>query len=277
VNIAATMIKLLDRFDLRSRIGNFITDNANENGATLAELTTKYAVNTKQRHVLCMGHVINLVAQQILFGNDVDAFEPELVILVEQLELQHWRRSGPIGKLHNLIKYITHSSNRRERFHEIQRDQPQPLQNQDYRAKESYDLIKDNRTRWNSWYDAAERALALKQSIDDFVDQELEEYTLQIAMFKSRGARSTARGGTEPKKPSIFDDRLTPEDWSIIAQYTQVLKPLKLATMLLQGHVKDVKTSSKVVTGGLWMVLPIFEEILLSFEVARKRHPTAVK
>jgi hypothetical protein len=122
VNIAATMIKLLDRFDLRSRIGNFITDNANENGATLAELTTKYAVNTKQRHVLCMGHVINLVAQQILFGNDVDAFEPKLVILVEQLELQHWRRSGPIRKLHNLIKYITHSSNRRERFHEIQRD-----------------------------------------------------------------------------------------------------------------------------------------------------------
>jgi hypothetical protein len=56
------MIKLLDRFDLRSRISNFIIDNANENGATLAELTTKYAINTKQRHVLCMGYVINLVA-----------------------------------------------------------------------------------------------------------------------------------------------------------------------------------------------------------------------
>jgi hypothetical protein len=116
------MIKLLDRFDLRSRISNFITDNTNKNGATLAELTTKYAINTKQRHVLCMGYVINLVVQQILFGNDVDAFEPKLVILVEQLELQHWRRSGPIGKLYNLIKYIMHSSNRRERFHEIQRD-----------------------------------------------------------------------------------------------------------------------------------------------------------
>jgi hypothetical protein len=93
----------------------------------------------------------------------------------------------------------------------------------------------------------------LKQSIDDFVDQELKEYTLQIAMFKSRRARSTTRSSTEPKKPSIFDDRLTPEDWSIIAQYTQVLKPLKLATMLLQGYVKDVETSSKVVIGGLWI------------------------
>jgi hypothetical protein len=88
VNIAATMIKLLDRFDLRSSISNFITDNASENGATLAELTAKYGISTKQSHVLCMGHVINLVAQQVLFGNDVDAFEPELVVSVEQLELQ---------------------------------------------------------------------------------------------------------------------------------------------------------------------------------------------
>ena len=62
--------------------------------------------------MLCIGHVINLVAQQILFGNDVDAFKPKLVVIVEQLELQQWRRSGPIRKLHNLIKYITHLSNR---------------------------------------------------------------------------------------------------------------------------------------------------------------------
>jgi hypothetical protein len=64
------------------------------------------------------------------------------------------------------------------------------------------------------------------------VDQELEEYDMQMAIFKSRRARS-ARGSTEPKKLSIFDDRLTSEDWSIIAQYTQVLRPLKVGTMLL--------------------------------------------
>jgi hypothetical protein len=52
VNIVVTMIKLLDRFELKSRISNFITDNANENGATLAELTTKHAINTKQCYVL---------------------------------------------------------------------------------------------------------------------------------------------------------------------------------------------------------------------------------
>lgn len=207
VNIAAVINDLLVRFGLLGRIGNFITDNASDNRAALSVLATRYSFITEQRYVLCMGHVINLVAQQILFGNDVDAFEPELVVIVEQLELQQWRRSSPIGKLHNLIKYITHLSNRQERFHEIQRAHPPPLRNQDDRAKESYDLIKDNRTRWNSWYDAAERALLLKQSIDDFVDQELEDYNVQIAMFNSR-----RRVGVEPNKPSIFYDRLTSVD-----------------------------------------------------------------
>ena len=61
MNIVVTIIKLLDRFDLRSRISNFIIDNANENGATLAELTTKYAINTKQRYMLYIGYIINLV------------------------------------------------------------------------------------------------------------------------------------------------------------------------------------------------------------------------
>jgi hypothetical protein len=55
----------------------------------------------------------------------------------------------------------------------------------------------------------------------------------------------------------------------------QVLRPCKIATMRLQGHVKCSPTSHKVVTAGIWMVLPIYEEIMSAFEEARKRHPTA--
>lgn len=279
VSIAVTLTELVEHFDLTTRLGNVVTDNASENSACIALLATQYAIDPKQRHVLCMGHVINLVAQQVLFGSDIDAFEPELVTTSEQLELQQWRKKGPIGKLHNLVKYITHSSNRQDRFHEVQRDQPVPLQSQKDSAKDSYDLIKDNRTRWNSWFDAAERALDLKQSIDDFVDQELEDYNVQMAVFNGRASQSNSRwrGAVEPKKPSIFNDRLTPEDWGVITQYVEVLRPCKLATMRLQGHVKDSATSDKVVTGALWMVLPIYEEILSSFEIARKCHPTAEK
>jgi hypothetical protein len=53
---------------------------------------------------MCMGHIINLVAQQVLFRSDVDAFEEELTnVTAEEIELRNWRKRGLIGKLHNLI------------------------------------------------------------------------------------------------------------------------------------------------------------------------------
>jgi hypothetical protein len=64
-----------------------------------------------------MGHIINLVAHQILFGEDVEAFEDSLEnVALEELELRSWRKKGPLSKLHNLIRYICHSSKRRELF-----------------------------------------------------------------------------------------------------------------------------------------------------------------
>jgi hypothetical protein len=110
-----------------------------------------------------------------------------------------------------------------------------PLQHHKESAKESHDLLKDNRNRWNSWYDAAERALLLKQSVDDFVDRELDEYNVRLAVFIGRASQSSARRGpaVEPKKPSIFNDQLTANDWGIIAQYVEVLRPCKLVTMHL--------------------------------------------
>jgi hypothetical protein len=42
-----------------------------------------------ERHVLCMGHIINLVAHKILFGSNVESFEHELIsnVTAEVVEL----------------------------------------------------------------------------------------------------------------------------------------------------------------------------------------------
>lgn len=67
-----------------------------------------------------MGHIINLVAHQVLFGEDVESFEEVLTnVTIEEVELRSWRRKGPIGKLHNLIRYILHSSKRRDAFEDV--------------------------------------------------------------------------------------------------------------------------------------------------------------
>jgi hypothetical protein len=67
--------------------------------------------------VFCISHIINLVAQTMLFGDDPEAFEDSLIMVTaKEDELHNWRRYGPISKLHNLIRYINHSTNRRDAF-----------------------------------------------------------------------------------------------------------------------------------------------------------------
>ena len=135
-----------------------------------------------------MGHIINLVAYKVLFGSDVEAFEYELEnnVTAEAAELASWRRKGPIGKLHNLIRYITHSSTRQEAFIRLQEV---ALENQkggeDDMGQQPLRLIKDNVTRWNSWYDAAERAIKLRQFIDEFTDDELADYRAKVARYEA--------------------------------------------------------------------------------------------
>jgi hypothetical protein len=111
-SVATQILALLSHFSMQQRFGYSITDNASENGACLAILGKELGIDVGVRHVLCIGHIINLVAHEVLFGTNVEAFELELEsnVTAEVVELATWRRKGPIGKLHNLIRYITHSS-----------------------------------------------------------------------------------------------------------------------------------------------------------------------
>ena len=65
-------------------------------------------------------------------------------------EIEQWRKQGPLGKLHNFVVYIQCSVQREQNFWDL-----------------SYDLhlIRDNQTRWNSWFFMIERALFLKDTL----------------------------------------------------------------------------------------------------------------
>jgi hypothetical protein len=41
------------------------------------------------------------------------------------------------------------------------------------------------------------------------------------------------------KKPAIVDDKMSAEDWSVIAEYLAILKPLKTATKHLEGRPEE--------------------------------------
>jgi hypothetical protein len=70
---------------------------------------------------------------------------------------------------------------------------------------------------------------------------------------------------------SIFDDKLTPDDWDVIANYMTILQPCKVATMKLQGNVTN-NSKGGAVHGAIWQVLPVFEDLLKVFEEAKQRH-----
>jgi hypothetical protein len=78
INLSDQLSSLIQHFNLEKRFGYAITDNASENRACLNLLAEELAFDAGKRHILCMGHVINLVAHKVLFGSDVEAFEVEL-------------------------------------------------------------------------------------------------------------------------------------------------------------------------------------------------------
>lgn len=89
-----TLVKIVNHFNLRTRFSHAITDNASENRACIDLLADELHFNAEQRHVLCIGHIINLIAHQVLFSEDVKAFEVELAsqpsITAEEVERQSW-------------------------------------------------------------------------------------------------------------------------------------------------------------------------------------------
>jgi hypothetical protein len=67
-------------------------------------------------------------------------------------------------------------------------------------------------------------------------------------------------------EPSIIRDKLSSDQWAAIAQYHEILKPLKDATKLLQGSAGG-KTSA------VWQALLTFEKSLAHFERLRVQYP----
>jgi hypothetical protein len=76
-----------------------------------------------------------------------------------------------------------HSSRRQESFIRLQEV---ALEGCEDPKQQPLCLIRDNITSWNILYDAAERAIQLRQYIDEFTDDELADYRSKLARHEAR-------------------------------------------------------------------------------------------
>ncbi|CVL09149.1 uncharacterized protein FMAN_15429 [Fusarium mangiferae] len=249
-NIAYTLRNVVRDWGIDFKLGVSICDNATSNDVCLRSLYTTLdasitRADTEARRMRCFGHILNLVAQAFLYGDDAASFElqSEAYGMLEQVEedLEHWRAKGPVGKLHNIVKFIRASPQRTEAFKAHAREQEEV---DTYKLTEEstaeLEVIQNNATRWNSTFMMIERALVKQSELNSFIQE------LGLEADASR------------RVPTA--DILTSDDWKVLREVSHILEPIFNMTMRTQGW----GTSGR--HGRLWEVMTGMEFVLEHLE-----------
>ncbi|KAH7460470.1 hypothetical protein FOMA001_g19496 [Fusarium oxysporum f. sp. matthiolae] len=248
-NLAETLFEIVQLWDIRGQVGTVISDNVTTNDTCLSYFYRQLdpsirPADIKARRMRCYGHVLNLVARAFLFGKDAESFELESDINgmrgLQEQDLRHWRSKGPIGKLHNIVKFIRSSPQRSEYFKRIAHEQEDEGYHLCEESTAELEVILNNETRWNSTYMMIERALRKQTDIRAYI------FALE--------------GEKDEEKRIPADDILSNEDWRVLGEVNEILTPLYHQTMRTQGWGKGDSH------GRLWEVLVGMEYLLEHFE-----------
>lgn len=229
-NIAQSASELIEWYEIGPKIGYFVLDNASSNDKAVDVLIKDLLdhegyhathLHTDSFRLRCMGHVVNLVAHAFLNGID---FGNATVLQ----SVTAWRKKGPLGKLHAMVRHIRMTPQRRHRYRSIQ------VQDAGEDSVVSM-VIQDNDTRWNSIYMSIQSALRSQS---------------RCQLYQMDMARAIYQGMEEG---IVSDDVLTADDWDDLRGISEILKPFSAVTLRLEGH------AANGTHGSLWEVLPCIE------------------
>lgn len=123
-NQAALIVETLHEYDIASKTRYFMSDNASSNDTcvdcVLRTISPELSpAQRKARRLRCLGHIVNLCARALLIGKESRKTLQKLESVTGEESENMWRDRGPVGKLHNIIKYIRWTPQRREQFASI--------------------------------------------------------------------------------------------------------------------------------------------------------------
>lgn len=162
-NMAEAIMEFIREYGIASKVGYFVMDNASNMNTMIDQISDdlerefKVYYDPLPHRLRCLGHIINLAVMEFLIGKRPLTTSAYLGPSIEQIE--QWRKRGAIGKLHNIVMYVTWTPQRLRTFTDL---------------TDGLRLRRDNDTRWNSWYKMVETALRprVRQAITIFCAQE---------------------------------------------------------------------------------------------------------
>ena len=190
-NLGSVVLELLKEYDISGdQIGYFMLDNASSNDIAVEFILKELcpwmkSKQSRHRRLRCLGHIINLCCQAFLMGRNCEKYLAKLekhyqrgnYTEVEEL----WKKFGCLGRLHNLVRYIRLTPQRREEFAAI-------IIGRDLSEFDGLELIQNNSTRWNSWFHSITRALNVRERLELFSARHIPGKGSQgIANFKLDG------------------------------------------------------------------------------------------
>lgn len=213
-NMAAIIHDVVKEFEIEDKLGYFVTDNVDSNDNAISFLNQYIqeeggtGFDCKERRIRCFGHILNLAAKALLFGQKENKGKSKLdskrkKTLEDQLreEASEWRALGAVGMLHNIVAWIRRTPKRREAYLNTQLIV--------LRKTDAFMLPSDNKTRWGSTATMIEAALKQKDAIQILVNGEAD----------------------------LKDEKLSDDDWKDLEVILQLLKPFKELT--LYAEAKD--------------------------------------
>ncbi|EFY94389.2 transposase-like protein [Metarhizium robertsii ARSEF 23] len=240
-NIAFYVKEVVDQYELGSKLGYFMLDNAESNDTCLETLARWFPMDVRRRRLRCIGHVISIIVRAAIFGSNISTFEAELRGATDEFRFEVWAKKGAIGKLHNLATYIRRTDQRRQALRQLQTE----LSGDD--TIFTLEIIVDGKTRWNSIYMMIKRALELRSAIE---------------LYQSRWQKPR----NDPNHRDLTKDFLNAADWVELERFYELLKPFYVLTKTMEGNAN--KPGAEGGHGAVWETLKTMDYLFIKFKQA---------
>lgn len=210
-NMAPVLIQVLEQYRLLDRLGYCVLDNASDNDTTLRYIERSLAKrniiwDAELHRLRCFGHIVSLI---------VNAFTDNKPLFRDRRhgDMKNFKRPfDALSKLHNIVKYIQGSTQRIDKFKDINLSLHSLI----------LQPIQDNDTRWFSKYIMLIRAIEIRQSLEIFISRYITTKEIE-------------------KDPAEY--QMSQDDWLYCSDVIAFMKPFYLLCKELEGKSDTGKIS----------------------------------